>query len=46
MTKEGNGRPATEAACKELDMFELAPHDFSRAQIVFRAKQPGRMNKF
>ena len=22
---------------------ELAPHDFSRAQIVFRAKQPGRM---
>ena len=34
------------ATWKDLDIGWLAPHEFSRAQIVFRAKQPGRMEKF
>jgi translation initiation factor IF-1 len=44
MTESGS-RMAVPLANDKMSI-KLAPHDFSRAQIVFRAKQPGRMEKF
>lgn len=45
MMKEGSWSRSGDCLQNWISV-ELAPHDFSRAQIVFRAKQPGRMEKF